>query len=360
MLAPPSQSSNRRGHRFWIRHYIAFHSRQHPRDVGTMGIGAFIIHLATARQVSASTQSQALNVLLFVYREVLEIEVRHLAGLRRVQRRDRLPVVLSIEEVRAVLTRMERLNRLMAGLLYSGGLRVTECVTLRVKDLDFRAGVINVRAGKGGKDRPPPCPGSLPSPCRSICYMWPADIGATWTGAGASPPYPMPWIGNFPAQSELGLAVCVPSRLARPCPQTGRVQRWHASESGVQAAFKAALAQAAIFKHAFVHNMRHSFATHLLASGTDIRTIQLLLGHRSLKTTMIYTHVEHLVRATVSHWIDSPSRKDERFDIRFGSKADISRLAWTKHSQELHDRVQLKPSIKSHSAFRTCRMTKRL
>jgi len=140
-------------YRFWIRRYIFFHDKQHPRAVGTAGIGTFVNHLAVAQQVSAPTQSQALNALLFLYREVLEIEVGHLAGLRRVQRRDRLPVVLSIEEVGAILARMEGLNRLVAELLYGAGLRVTECMTLRVKDLDFKTGVIHVRAGKGGKDR---------------------------------------------------------------------------------------------------------------------------------------------------------------------------------------------------------------
>lgn len=195
-------------YRFWIRRYIFFHGKQHPRAVGTMGIGAFINHLATARQVSASTQSQALNALLFLYREVLEIEVGHLAGLRRVQRRDRLPVVLSIEEVRAVLTRMEGLNRLVAGLLYGAGLRVTECMTLRVKDLDFRAGVIHVRAGKGGKDSSTPLPrrlaNSLQEHLLRVASRHRRDLDRGWGFAplpnALDRKYPVPvgaWLGSL-------------------------------------------------------------------------------------------------------------------------------------------------------------------
>ena len=148
-------------YRFWIRRYILFHHKRHPRELGTQGIAPFVNHLATARHVAASTQAQALNALLFLYRDVLEVEIGHLDGLRRVQRPSRLPVVLSVEEVRDALAMMQGTTRLMAELLYGAGLRVTECVTLRIKDLDFRAGTITVRSGKGAKDRTSLIPSSL-------------------------------------------------------------------------------------------------------------------------------------------------------------------------------------------------------
>lgn len=151
-------------YRFWIRRYIHFHGRQHPRVVGSNGIVAFINHLATVGRVAASTQSQAVNALLFLYRDVLEMEAGHLGGLRRVQRRDRLPVVLSADEVSAVLAQMEGVAALMAHLSYGSGLRVTERMTLRVKDVDLQSGLIHVRGGKGGKDRSTVLPGRLQHP----------------------------------------------------------------------------------------------------------------------------------------------------------------------------------------------------
>jgi integron integrase len=288
-------------YRFWIRRYIHFHNRQHPSAVGPSGIVAFVNHLATVGQVAASTQSQALNALLFLYRDVLEVEVGHLGELRRVQRRDRLPVVLSTDEVSAILGQMEGITALMAHLLYGSGLRITECVTLRIKDVDLKAGLIHVRAGKGGKDRSTILPGrlqhSLQRQLLRVASLHRQDIAR---GAGFAP-LPNALERKYPGASlSLAWQFLFPSRVMRCCPQTGRRLRWHASESGVQSAFKAALHQAGVTKHASVHTLRHSFATHLLAAGTDIRTIQLLLGHQNLKTTMIYTHVEQAVRKTVS------------------------------------------------------------
>ena len=288
-------------YRFWIRRYIHFHSRQHPRVVGPPGIVAFINHLASVGAVSAATQSQALNALLFLYRDVLEVEIGHLSGLKRIQRRDRLPVVLSVDQVAAILAQMEGITALMAHLLYGSGLRVTECMTLRVKDVDMGAGLIHVRAGKGGKDRTTLLPRQLERLLQRqllrVAGMHKQDLAR---GAGFAP-LPNALERKYPSASQsLAWQFLFPSRVVRTCPQTGRRLRWHASESGVQMAFKAALHQAEIAKHASVHTLRHSFATHLLAAGTDIRTIQLLLGHRNLKTTMIYTHVEQAIRTTVS------------------------------------------------------------
>lgn len=288
-------------YRYWIRRYIYFHSRQHPRVVGSLGIVAFINHLATAGAVSASTQSQALNALTFLYRDVLEVEVGHLSGLQRIRRKDRLPVVLSTDEVADVLAHMDGIVALMAHLLYGSGLRVTECMTLRVKDVDIKASLIHVKAGKGGKDRTTVLPDRLQHPLQRqllrVATLHKQDLAR---GAGFAQ-LPNALERKYPGASQsLAWQFLFPSRVVRTCPQTGRRLRWHASESGVQMAFKAALRQAGIAKHASVHTLRHSFATHLLAAGTDIRTIQLLLGHRDLKTTMIYTHVEQAIRKAIS------------------------------------------------------------
>jgi integron integrase len=288
-------------YRFWIRRYILFHGKQHPREVGASGITPFVNYLATARQVSASTQSQALNAVLFLYRDVLELEVGHLTGLRRVQRLSRLPVVLTTDEVRRVLASMHGTSRLVAELLYGAGLRVTECMTLRVKDLDLQAGTITIRAGKGGKDRTSVLPQTLARTLQQhllrIAALHRRDLAR---GLGYAP-LPGALDRKYPnATRSLAWQYVFPSRVTRLCPQTGRGLRWHASESNVQTAFKSALAEAQVRKHASVHTLRHSFATHLLAEGTDIRTIQLLLGHRNLKTTMIYTHVDQAIRQTVS------------------------------------------------------------
>lgn len=288
-------------YRFWIRRYIHFHSLQHPRVLGPPGVVAFINHLASVGMVSASTQSQALNALLFLYRDVLEVDIGRLNGLRRIQRRHRLPVVLSVDEVATILAQMEGVSALMAHLIYGSGLRVTECMTLRVKDLDLGAGLIHVRAGKGGKDRTTLLPRQLERLLQRqlvrVAGLHKKDLAR---GAGFVP-LPNALERKFPSASQsLARQFLFPSRVIRTCPHTGRRLRWHASESGVQTAFKAALHQADIAKHASCHTLRHSFATHLLAAGTDIRTIQLLLGHRDLKTTMIYTHVEQAIRTTVS------------------------------------------------------------
>ena len=288
-------------YRFWIRHYILFHHKQHPRSLGTEGIRPFVNHLAVDRKAAASTQSQALNAILFLYRDVLEMEVGHLDGLRRIQRPSKLPVVLTVEEVRETLTKMHGASQLMAEVLYGAGLRVTECMTLRIKDLDFRAGTITVRSGKGAKDRTTLLPTTLTQALqRHLLYvvaLYKRDVSR---GRGHVP-LPGALHRKYPnAARSLTWQFVFPSKVVRPCPETGRLLRWHASESTIQRAFKQALEQAGVRKHASVHTLRHSFATHLLAQGTDIRTIQLLLGHRSLQTTMIYTHVDQVVRHTTS------------------------------------------------------------
>ncbi|WP_158884533.1 integron integrase [Rhodanobacter sp. L36] len=288
-------------YRFWIRRYIFFHLKQHPRDVGPAGITQFVNYLAAEQRVSASTQSQALNALLFLYRDVLEIDVGHLTSLKRIQKPARLPVVMDVEKVRDVLARMHGTPRLMAELLYGAGLRVNECMTLRIKDLNFRDRTISIRSGKGGKDRVSVLPGRLLQPLQQHVLRVASLHKHDLTHGRGFAPMPNALDRKYPrASRSLAWQFIFPSRVTRACAHSGQLLRWHASESNVQIAFKRAVADAGISKQASVHTLRHSFATHLLAEGTDIRTIQLLLGHRSLKTTMIYTHVHHAIRRTVS------------------------------------------------------------
>lgn len=288
-------------YRFWIRHYVLFHGKQHPLVLGPGAVAPFINYLATHRKVAASTQSQALNALVFLYRDVLGIEIGHLQNLQRVQRTHRVPVVLTTDEVRRVLLAMRGTSRLMAELLYGAGLRVTECITLRVKDIDFDSSSITVRCGKGGKDRTTVLPHALKSVLQrqllAVVALYKHDV----RHGGGFVPLPHALHRKYPnAARSIGWQFVFPSRVVRPCPLTGRLLRWHASESTVQRAFRGALDAVGVRKHASVHTLRHSFATHLLAQGTDIRTIQLLLGHNSLQTTMIYTHVLQTTKTVTS------------------------------------------------------------
>jgi len=276
----------------WIRRFILFHGKQHPRDLGGEQVQAFLNYLAVQRKVAASTQNQALSALLFLYREVLDVELPWLDGLIRAKRPVRVPVVMSRSEVRRVLAHLQGPNWLAASLMYGGGLRITECIRLRVKDLDFEYRQVTVRNGKGGKDRGTILPDSLVEPLnrqlKRVRVIFDQDKQAGRPGVSLptalARKYPSagkewPWQFLFPAR-----------RLCRS-PFDGRQVRHHAYGQTVQRAVKQAVRQADIAKPASCHTFRHSFATHLLESGYDIRTVQELLGHKDVSTTMIYTHV---------------------------------------------------------------------
>ena len=284
-------------YRYWIRQFIFFHGKRHPSGLGAAEVEAFLNHLAQSRQVAASTQTQALNALVFLYRDVLNQPLGDMPGPRRIQRRYRVPAVLTQEEVRHVLGAMTGTTKLMAQLMYGAGLRVTECVTLRFKDVDFGAKSITLRSGKGGKDRTTILPEQLASPLQQhmvrVASLHRRDVAH---GNGLAPLPDALWRKYPSASRSLAWQFVFPSALQRPWGEDGRLARWHASDSTVQRAFREALHAAGVQKHASVHTLRHSFATHLLAAGTDIRTIQLLLGHRSLQTTMIYTHALEATR----------------------------------------------------------------
>lgn len=260
--------------------------------MGQKEIEAYLNHLATHRRVSASTQSGALNAIVFLYRSVLNQEVADLDNLRRIKRYKTIPVVMSLKEVEATLQRMSGTTRLMAELIYGTGLRINECMTLRVKDIDFDLRSMTIRAAKGNKDRATLLPESLLTDLRNhltkVAQLHKSDL---LKGNGYAP-MPNALYKKYPsASSSLAWQFVFPSTMVRPWLDTGHNARWHASPSTLRRAFKQAAIQAKIHKHVGPQTLRHSFASHLLASGTDIRTIQTLLGHKNIETTMIYTHV---------------------------------------------------------------------
>ena len=276
----------------WIRRYILFHEKRHPAEMGGPEVSKFLSALAVEGDVAASTQNQALSALLFLYRVVLEQDLPWLDDIVRAKRPARLPAVLSREEVRAVIRHIDGPPRLMALLLYGAGLRLLECARLRVKDVDFARNQITIRGGKGDKDRVAPLPAivaaDLARHLEAMKQQHELDVhqGAGWVelpGALARK-YPhagreWPWQWVFPATRLY---------LHR---ETGHRRRHHLHESVLQRAVKLAVRQAGLPKRATCHTFRHSFATHLLEDGADIRTVQELLGHRDVSTTMIYTHV---------------------------------------------------------------------
>lgn len=271
---------------------MLYHERRHPREMGEPELAAFLTHLATERNVSASTQNQALHAILFLYNHVLGQPLGLIHGVEPAKRARRLPVILSSSEVRAVLSGLRGVPRLCAVLMYGSGLRVSECVSLRVKDVDFDRFEITVRGGKGDKDRRVPLPRTAVPALRKhldrVRLQFQRDLAQGLRGAalpdalerklpGAARDWVWQWV--FPA-----VRVYVEAR-------TGFRRRHHYHESAVQRAVTASVRASGIAKRATCHSFRHSFATHLLESGSDIRTIQELLGHSDVRTTMIYTHV---------------------------------------------------------------------
>lgn len=287
----------------WIRSYIRHHGTQHPRDLGASHVEGFLSWLATERKVAASTQNQALCAIVFMYREVLGIELENAGTFTRARQPRTLPVVLSRDEVRRLLDQLEGVDFLMASLLYGSGLRLQECVTLRVKDVDFGRMQVTVRRGKGGKDRSVPLPLALRMPLRRHLDST-RQLQERDKEMGIAVPLPDALDRKYP---QLVRSWCwfwvFPSTVARQA-ATGRT-RWHRSPATLQQAVHKALRLAGIAKHAGCHTLRHSFATHLLERGTDIRTIQDLLGHYDLRTTMVYTHVLQTNQLGVQSPLDS-------------------------------------------------------
>jgi integron integrase len=276
----------------WVVRYIRFHKLRHPAEMGEAEINAFLTHLAVEGHVSASTQTQALSALLFLYRHVLGVEVGDLGDLVRARKPKRLPVVLTREEVRGLLGNLQGDRWLMASLMYGSGLRLMECLRLRVLDIDFESSELTVRDGKGGKDRVTMLPSSLHEPLRQhlrrVQVIHQHDLAAGWGRVVMPDALERKYKGSA---AEWRWQWVFPQENRWRDQATGAQGRHHIHETLVQRSVKEAVRRAGIVKHAGCHTLRHSFATHLLESGYDIRTIQELLGHSSVTTTMIYTHV---------------------------------------------------------------------
>lgn len=276
----------------WIRRYIVFHDRRHPREMGGPEVANFLTYLAQDRNVSASTQAQALAALLFLYRHVLGIDLPWVENVVRARRPQHLPVVLTRPEVRRVLGELRGVYALVGRLLYGSGLRLLEALHLRVKDLDLERQTLVVRNGKGAKDRVSIIPASLVGPLREqLARVREAHSEALAHGFGGVE-LPHSLERKYPgAHLELGWQYVFPSASPSRDPRSGAWRRHHLLEDTMQRHVKEAVRRARILKPASCHTFRHSFATHLLESGADIRTVQELLGHASVKTTQIYTHV---------------------------------------------------------------------
>lgn len=276
----------------WIKRFIYFHGRRHPAEMGEPEITAFLNHLAVKEDVSASTQNQALSALLFLYREVLRKDLKWLEELKRPKRPARLPVVLTRREVEAVLSQLQGTKWLMASLLYGSGLRLMECLRLRVKDVDFEYRQLVVRDGKGAKDRVTMLPESLLELLKKhlerVKVLHEGDLAE---GFGeVNMPHAL-WRKYPNAARQWGWQFVFPSARRSVDPLNGVIRRHHVYENVLQRAIKEAVRNTGTPKPASCHTLRHCFATHLLQGGYDIRTVQELLGHKDVSTTMIYTHV---------------------------------------------------------------------
>jgi integron integrase len=285
----------------WMRRFILFHNKRHPREMDAEEIQAFLLHLAHERNVSASTQNQALSAILFLYREVIHKDLDTVILPTSAKRPERLPTVLNRQEVLQIINEMSGIYKLMTQLLYGSGLRLMECLRLRIKDIDFDYRTITVRDGKGEKDRIVPLPETvipdLRRQVKCVRLLHEEDIASGYGNVhlphALAIKYPnaareLAWQYLFPA-SQL-------SRDPRPSSgdsggEEGEISRHHLDPSSLQRAIKQAVSKAAIAKHVTAHTFRHSFATHLLQNGYDIRTVQEILGHKDVRTTMIYTHV---------------------------------------------------------------------
>lgn len=276
----------------WMKRYIRFHKYRHPLDLGANEVEAFLSSLAMERDVAAATQGIALASLLFLYRHVLGVQLPWMDEIVRARRPRRLPTVLSEDEVRRLLLQMDGDMWLVASLLYGGGLRLMEGLRLRIKDVDLARHALVIHSGKGDKDRVTVLPDSLVKPLERqierVRVLFEKDRAEghanVWLPHGLSRKFPH-------ARLELGWQYLFPAPKIGKDPRDGQMRRHHVDENRVQRWVKRAAAQAGLEKHVTPHTLRHSFATHLLERGTDIRTIQELLGHADISTTMIYTHV---------------------------------------------------------------------
>ncbi|MCB9107394.1 MAG: integron integrase [Anaerolineales bacterium] len=276
---------------YWVKRYILFHNKRHPQEMARPEIEAFLNHLAVTENVAASTQNQAFSALLFLYQHVLNIDIQNVNALRA-KKPKRLPVVMTKQECQSVIAALSGTYQLMAKLLYGSGLRLTECLRLRVKDVDFAQNHLVVRAGKGDKDRVTLLPDNLKPEITSHLHRVNLQHQDDLKQGYGQVYLPNALARKYPnADRDWAWQYVFPSRNLSNDPRSNIIRRHHASESGLQKAVRQAAKQVGLTKPVGPHTFRHSFATHLLENGYDIRTVQELLGHKDVRTTMIYTHV---------------------------------------------------------------------
>lgn len=286
------QLATERAYVRWILAFIRFHDKRHPKDMGKPEIEAFLSHLAVNKNVAASTQSQALNALVFLYKQVLDLPVSESLDPVRSKKPVRLPTVMSIAEIKQLFEELHGVHLLMARLAYGGGLRLMEIVRLRVQDVDFSNGYLKVHDGKGGKDRstllPPSIREDLEQHLNDVHALFKEDLAE----GNANVYLPNALAKKYrSAPKSWEWQYVFPSKNLSTDPRSGAVRRHHINPSGLQKAIKRGQQAAGIHKKISTHTLRHSFATHLLEAGTNIRVVQKLMGHADVKTTEIYTHV---------------------------------------------------------------------
>ena len=295
-----------RAYVYYIREYILFHDKRHPLEMGVAEIRDYLTYLAVERKVAASTQNVALNAILFLYKQVLEIQLPLVEGVLRAKKPQRLPVVFTPHEAKSIIAELSGTTRLIASLLYGSGMRLSEVLRLRVKDIEFEAMQINVRDGKGAKDRITMLPESLAeelnTQLKRVKLIHDEDLSKG--GGAVFLPYALSRKYKNADKSFIWQYV-FPSTKISPNRHDGVIRRHHISESTIQEGVKRAIKKLGIAKHASCHSFRHSFATHLLENHYDIRTVQDLLGHKDVRTTQIYTHVLTKGRNTVKSPLDN-------------------------------------------------------
>lgn len=275
-----------------IKRFILFHNKRHPLEMGEDEIRAYLAHLAVNLKVAGSTQNVALSALLFLYRDVLKRDLQYVDGIERAQKPKRVPVVFTRGEVRQVLRNLSGVNALIGGLMYGSGLRLMECLRLRVKDIDFSQNEVWVRGGKGGKDRVSPLPATLKEPLKKHLLRVKLTHQHDLQEGFGRVELPYALDRKLPhASCEWIWQYVFPAHKRSVDPRNGAEKRHHLHDSVIQKAIRAAVSKSQVPKRGTCHTLRHSFATHLIQDGYDIRTVQELLGHRDVRTTMIYTHV---------------------------------------------------------------------
>lgn len=276
----------------WCKQFILFHNKKHPAEMREKEISKFLSYLAVERKVSASTQNQAMHAILFMYKHILRIDLGYLDEIVRAKKPKRIPIVFTEDEVSRIINELHGQSKLIVQLLYGSGLRLNECLSLRIKDIDLNNNKIHVHDGKGQKDRITLLPGSVKESIiqqiNKVKALHEIDIS---NGYGFAP-MPNALDKKYPiAGRELTWQYLFPADRLSKDHASNLLKRWHVFDSTVQRQVKAAMIKAKIYKHGGCHTFRHSFATHMLQAGVDIRTVQSLLGHSSVKTTMIYTHI---------------------------------------------------------------------